>query len=58
MARGDADEAFLPCMFCGPDGMVADPEASAEKFFGWVEMPCPVCGGTQDMGNSPIWGYG
>lgn len=48
----------MACIFCAGDGTVVDPDASAEKWFGWVDMPCPVCDGTGDWSNIPMWGDG
>lgn len=48
----------MACPFCFGEGTVADPEASAECFWWYVEMPCPACDGTGDISNVPIWGYG
>ena len=48
----------MACIVCFGDGTVVDPDASAQKFFGWVEVPFPMCEGSGDMSDMPVWGDG
>ena len=48
----------MVCPFCQGYGTVADPDACAETWFAVPEMPCPVCVGTADLSNIPLWGQG